>query len=410
MKPQKPRRGLFGGLRNAFSQQGLAQTNNAGVSRGEQLGAMLMSLAGPQQAMMAQQNLMGIRQDHRDMMRRQQERQGLQNTAQKQAMQERERLYAQADALGVNRGEFAMMPEETRNELFSRRYTPDQPDLPSSVREYEYARNQGFGGTFQNWQAQNPRGNSVTVNTGNQPDMRPQIGTIPQGFQARFDQQTGSYQMEPIPGSDPAMERQDQIEREAGRQGDVARAGGTVIQDLNRALGILDQSDQRGMFSGPAAGPFSGQFREMPGTPAYEINQLVQSALSNVGLDTLQRMRENSPTGGALGQVPIQQQQRLEQVLGSLDVRQSPDILRDNLNRVSNLYMDIVYGTPEELAAMAQRGEISPQDAQRYAQRAALSFDELGRPVEQQQQAPAPAGDLSGYSIEELERIANGGR
>ena len=62
------------------------------------------------------------------------------------------------------------------------------------------------------------------------------------------------------------------------------------------------------------------------------------------------------------------------------------------------------------LGAVAQRGEISPQDAQRYAQRAALSFDELGRPVEQQQQAPAPAGDLSGYSIEELERIANGGR
>lgn len=90
MKPQKPRAGLFGGLRNAFSQRGLAQRNNAGVSRGELLGSMLMSLAGPQQAMMAQQNLMGIRQDHRDMMREQQERQGLQNTAQKQAMQRRQ--------------------------------------------------------------------------------------------------------------------------------------------------------------------------------------------------------------------------------------------------------------------------------------------------------------------------------
>lgn len=402
MKPQKPRRGLFGGLRNAFSQQGLAQTNNAGVSRGEQLGAMLMSLAGPQQAMMAQQNLMGIRQDHRDMMREQQERQGLQNTAQKQAMQERKRLYAQADALGVPRGEFAMMPEATRTELFNRRYTPDQPDLPNSFQEWQLGQQNP---AYQQFLQQNPRGNNVTVNM---PDGR--TGTrVGDMMYIPPDQQNPQGQFVPIPGGETEMERQAEIARASGRQEDVARAGGTVIQDINRALGILDQSDQQGMFSGPAAGPFSGQFREVPGTPAYEINQLVQSALSNVGLDTLQRMRENSPTGGALGQVPIQQQQRLEQVLGSLDVRQSPDILRDNLNRVSNLYMDIVYGTPEELAAMAQRGEISPQDAQRYAERAPLSFDELGRPIQQQQPAATPS-DLSGYSIEELERIANGGR
>lgn len=90
MKPNKPRAGLFGGMRNALSQRGLAQTNDAGISRGEQLGAMLMSLAGPQQAMMAQQNLMGARQENRAMQQAQQAAQGEQNTALKEAIQRRQ--------------------------------------------------------------------------------------------------------------------------------------------------------------------------------------------------------------------------------------------------------------------------------------------------------------------------------
>lgn len=350
MKPQKPRAGLFGGLRNAFSQQGLAQTNGAGVSRGEQLGAMLMSLAGPQQAMMAQQNLMGIRQDHRDMMREQQERQGLQNTAQKQAMQERERLYAQADALGVNRGEFAMMPEETRNELFSRRYTPDQPDLPSSVREYEYARNQGFGGTFQNWQAQNPRGNSVTVNTGNQPDMRPQIGTIPQGFQARFDQQTGSYQMEPIPGSDPAMEREQSVEQQQRRGEQRAQTGGVVIDEVDRALSLLENPR--------VGGRMGAAMQLMPGTQSDALEGLYTTIGANVSFDRLQQMRENSPTGGALGNVSDSEGRRLAAVLGELRVGLNPEEQRYNLARLRNLLMDTIHGTPEQLAQAFQAGRI----------------------------------------------------
>lgn len=39
-------------------------------------------------------------------------------------------------------------------------------EAPSSVREYEFARSQGYDGTFQDWQAANKAGTSVTVNTG----------------------------------------------------------------------------------------------------------------------------------------------------------------------------------------------------------------------------------------------------
>jgi hypothetical protein len=58
-------------------------------------------------------------------------------------------------------------------------------------------------------------------------------------------------------------------------------------------------------------------------------------------------MREASPTGGALGQVPFQQQQRLEQMLGSLQIDQDPHVLQDNIKRFINTYNDIIHGEGE---------------------------------------------------------------
>jgi hypothetical protein len=117
------------------------------------------------------------------------------------------------------------------------------------------------------------------------------------------------------------------------------------------------------------------------------IVQLTESALSNVGLDTLQQMRENSPTGGALGQVPIQQQKRLEQVLGSLSITQPTDVLGANIDRVMNIYTDIVYGTPTERAKLVEEGKLSREENMRieslYRE---LPFGPMGEPIKQDEQ------------------------
>lgn len=177
---------------------------------------------------------------------------------------------------------------------------------------------------------------------------------------------TGGPQIQELPPT------QADAEKERQRQENRARAGSTVIQDLQRGLDIV-QSNRL------AVGAPSLVTQHIPESDAQALSGFVESALSNVGLDTLQAMREASPTGGALGQVPIQQQKRLEQVLGSLDISQRPEVVEDNLKRVINIYMDIVYGAPEEVMETARRGEISQEDARRYAQRYQLSFDDLGR-------------------------------
>jgi hypothetical protein len=117
-------------------------------------------------------------------------------------------------------------------------------------------------------------------------------------------------------------------------------------------------------------------------------------------------MRENSPTGGALGQVPIQQQKRLEQVLGSLSLGQSPETIEANLKRVINIYIDIVYGSSAERAEAVRSGKMDQATSDQIeAYYHSLPFDPLGRPV----QAPAPEKigvgetvDVDGTSIKRI--------
>lgn len=133
----------------------------------------------------------------------------------------------------------------------------------------------------------------------------------------------------------------------------------TVIQDAGRAITILEKNRL-------ASGPAGAALQYVPFTDAQAVAKLAESMKSNISIDRLQAMREASPTGGALGQVPVQQQVFLMQVLGSLDLSQKPEIVQDNFKRVFNIYADIVHG----------EGEGPP--------RFPLSFDEFGRPKNQQ--------------------------
>lgn len=208
------------------------------------------------------------------------------------------------------------------------------------------------------------------------------VGTIPQGFELREDPKTGALSMQPIPGGPAEAEQMQAASQAKGRKEQQARAGGTVVQDLQRALNIVQAKPS-------ATGRSASVILGLPEVARAETDVqaakgFVESALSNVGLDTLQQMRENSPTGGALGQVPIQQQQRLEQVLGSLDLTQRKEVVEDNIKRVINIYMDIIHGSPDQVEQAYQSGEITKAERDIFAFRHRLSFDELGRPIKSQ--------------------------
>ena len=69
----------------------------------------------------------------------------------------------------------------------------------------------------------------------------------------------------------------------------------------------------------------------IPGTPAADFAKDVGTLLANAGFDRLQEMRDNSPTGGALGQVSEMELQLLQSAAQNLMNSQSEGQFRKNL-------------------------------------------------------------------------------
>jgi hypothetical protein len=73
---------------------------------------------------------------------------------------------------------------------------------------------------------------------------------------------------------------------------------------------------------------------EVPGTPMYTMKTHLETIRANIGFDKLQDMRENSPTGGALGQVSEMENRLLQATRGSTDQALAGDQLMKNLRQI----------------------------------------------------------------------------
>lgn len=136
----------------------------------------------------------------------------------------------------------------------------------------------------------------------------------------------------PLPMS--PVEQQKKVERERLRnvQGDL------VNDDIQRALQTIDSAML------PTTGVVGSSLEGVPGTASHNLSNTLKTIKANIGFDRLQAMREASPTGGALGQVAVQELEYLQAVYGSLAQSQSEPQFRYNLMRLYNTYNDIVHG------------------------------------------------------------------
>ena len=80
----------------------------------------------------------------------------------------------------------------------------------------------------------------------------------------------------------------------------------------------------------------------VPGTPAHDTLNSINTIEAAVGFDRLQKMRDDSPTGGALGQVTERELALLSQSLGSLKQSSSRAQFVANLNSVEQHYQAAV--------------------------------------------------------------------
>lgn len=208
----------------------------------------------------------------------------------------------------------------------------EQGLTPTSVREYEYnLENPGFA----QFEQDQRRAGAVNVNLPGQPN----IGTIPPGYEAIQDPQSGGWSMRPIPGGPAALDAERTANAAGNKQDSTERYGNVVLQDIDRALEIIKDGGWL-----PVTGAGSSWAASFGGTQANDLRALLDTVKSNSTFDRLQAMRDASPTGAALGAVSDTELGLLQAAIGSLDQSQSEAQLKRNLERVRDITDEIVNG------------------------------------------------------------------
>lgn len=112
-------------------------------------------------------------------------------------------------------------------------------------------------------------------------------------------------------------------------------AGKAAIAAADRVINEVQEAKK--MVSGATAGA-GGLLAGIPMTPAKDLSAKLTTIKANLGFDRLQQMRDASPTGGALGQVAVQELVALQSTIASLDQMQSPSQLKSALDKIEGHY------------------------------------------------------------------------
>jgi hypothetical protein len=288
----------------------------------------------------------------------------LQQAMQAQAAEQaklRDPMYGRANVRGVG---LVDMRGGSPNVLIPEQKAPDELERlftaagigPNDPRRAQYAQsmleNKGRGSQT-----------NVSVATGN---TGPQIGSIPQDHQLVKDE-NGNYRMEVIPGSKTARELADKEKADGNKTTQQGVSSNIVTTDINRIFNKMDKS----IF--PTTGLVGNALSTIGGTGANDVRGLLQGIRSEIAFGRLQRMREASPTGGALGAVTAPELELLQNSFGSLEQSQSEEQFRENLKRVEQLYNEIIH-TDKHRGGSVQMPQAAPRANPRSgtgAQRAA---------------------------------------
>ena len=144
---------------------------------------------------------------------------------------------------------------------------------------------------------------------------------------------------------------------------------------VNHATKVIgDVQEANGLVGGLTTGLVGKAQSFVPGTDAFNLNQRLLTIKANLGFDRLQQMRDASPTGGALGQVAVQELNALQATVGSLELGQDRKELNKNLNKIEHHYSNWIRTTQGEKP---------------------VSFEEFMKTKQPAQAAPAAAGSWS---------------
>lgn len=226
-------------------------------------------------------------------------------------------------------------------------YLQDRKAQPptATVQEYQFAKSQGYGGSFMDYQIDQKKAgaNSTNVTVGGG-----RFGTIPQGYEL-VDGPNGAT-MRAIPGGPEDTSAKDA--RSIGQANVASRVVTTAAERARKAA------------EGRALGAFGqGVAQNIPWTDSAEVARQVDVLKSQAKVENLTAMRQASPTGGALGAVSDKEAEMLAAKSGALDPN-SPNFQRD-LDDYELTLLQVVHGPDEGARIFSEsRGGGQPQVGQ----------------------------------------------
>ena len=111
-----------------------------------------------------------------------------------------------------------------------------------------------------------------------------------------------------------------------------------ALDAIEDSIGLIKKDS----FYNPTAGFGAETMAKLGGTDAADLEAALSTITSSIGFDRLQKMREDSPTGGALGSVSERELAQLNAALGSISQKQSPEQLEKNLLEIKKYYQSSV--------------------------------------------------------------------
>lgn len=134
-----------------------------------------------------------------------------------------------------------------------------------------------------------------------------------------------------------------QEDRKVAKMADADAAAVAALRNVIDKIDTvaLDSADNNGWFE---TGWTGAKMRDWvgPGTAAFDLAQNVKTVDSNTAFAALQKMRENSPTGGAVGNVSDKDLELLKSTVANLDPDQSQDQFLSNAATVKRHYLDML--------------------------------------------------------------------
>lgn len=139
---------------------------------------------------------------------------------------------------------------------------------------------------------------------------------------------------------------EDQVKKQSERPQAEAK-----IMDAAAKINNVDNTITQALNKiGPSTAGVGSNLKDIPilgkGTDAYDLEAALNTIKADAAFSELQKMRDNSVTGGALGQVSEIELQLLSSAAASLDQGQKPETLKANLKK----YQEIRRGALKRVA------------------------------------------------------------